>query len=197
MVVTSSKPQSRKSLAETHPELAAQADGWDPTTVFEKSDKKRMWKCSEGHSYSMQVKNMALGSGCPICLNDRIVPGINDLATTHPKIAAQASGWDPTTVSRGATLRRKWRCDIGHEWIAYVSSRSQGHGCPSCSISGFDPNKDGWLYFLSHPNWEMLQIGITNVPDDRLGSHKKLGWDAVEINKLHAAFCHAISRLTR
>jgi hypothetical protein len=54
-------------------------------------------------------------------------------------------------------------------------------GCPSCSISGFDPNKDGWLYFLSHPQWEMFQIGITNVPDNRLGSHKKLGWEVLEL----------------
>ena len=33
MIVTSSKPKPGKFLAETHPELAAQADGWDPTTA--------------------------------------------------------------------------------------------------------------------------------------------------------------------
>jgi hypothetical protein len=27
----------------------------------------------------------------------------------------------------------------------------------------------------------MLQIGITNKPDDRLNDHKKLGWDLLEI----------------
>jgi hypothetical protein len=90
-------------------------------------------------------------------------------------------GWDTTTVSRGTQVKKKWRCEFGHEWIAYVHSRSQGFGCPSCSVSGFDPNKDGWLYFLSHPHWEMLQIGITNVPDDRLGSHRKLGWELLEL----------------
>ena len=27
----------------------------------------------------------------------------------------------------------------------------------------------------------MLQIGITNVPDDRLATHKRLGWEVLEI----------------
>jgi hypothetical protein len=27
----------------------------------------------------------------------------------------------------------------------------------------------------------MFQIGITNIPDDRLGDHKKLGWEVLEI----------------
>ena len=53
--------------------------------------------------------------------------------------------------------------------------------CPSCAKTGFDPNLDGWLYFLTHSRWRMLQIGITNFPDDRLKSHKKLGWDLIEV----------------
>jgi hypothetical protein len=27
----------------------------------------------------------------------------------------------------------------------------------------------------------MLQIGITNIPDDRLNDHRKLGWEVLEI----------------
>jgi hypothetical protein len=27
----------------------------------------------------------------------------------------------------------------------------------------------------------MLQIGITNVPDDRLSTHKRLGWEVLEL----------------
>jgi hypothetical protein len=54
-------------------------------------------------------------------------------------------------------------------------------GCPTCAVTGFDPNKDGFLYFLSHSKWSMYQIGITNFPDDRLHSHEKLGWKLLEI----------------
>ena len=34
----------KPSLAETHPELAAQADGWDPTTVARSSNEMLDWK---------------------------------------------------------------------------------------------------------------------------------------------------------
>jgi hypothetical protein len=38
------------SLTETHPELAAEADGWDPTTVSFGMAKKLSWRCPEGHT---------------------------------------------------------------------------------------------------------------------------------------------------
>jgi hypothetical protein len=108
--------------------------------------------------------------------------GFNDLATTHPHLALEALGWDPTTVVAGGKAKKKWKCLIeGHTWKVSISDRKAGSGCPSCAKSGFDPNKDGWLYFLEHPNWEMLQIGITNVPDDRLSIHKRLGWEVLEV----------------
>jgi len=169
-------------LATTNPELLDQVDGWDPTQFVQNSHRIVAWKCELGHQWTARIFSRASnGLGCPICSGFKVLPGFNDLATTHPELAAQAVGWDTTTVSRGTQVKKKWRCEFGHEWIAYVHSRSQGFGCPSCSVSGFDPNKDGWLYFLSHPHWEMLQIGITNVPDDRLGSHRKLGWELLEL----------------
>ena len=57
----------------------------------------------------------------------------------------------------------------------------RGSGCQTCSIGGFNPNEDGYLYFLSHSDWEMYQIGITNSPDKRLGDHKRLGWEVLEL----------------
>lgn len=39
----------KPSLAETHPEIAKQADGWDPTTLTAGSNKKVDWKCQVGH----------------------------------------------------------------------------------------------------------------------------------------------------
>jgi len=120
--------------------------------------------------------------GCAVCAGKQVEAGLNDLLTTHPAIAAEAKGWDPQLVTAGSSkVKRLWKCPEGHEWRAPVAERTAGHGCPSCAQSGFDPNKDGWIYFLSHPDWEMLQIGITNVPDDRLATHKRLGWNVLEL----------------
>ena len=120
--------------------------------------------------------------GCAVCAGKQVEAGLNDLLTTHPAIAAEAKGWDPQLVTAGSSnVKRLWVCQVGHEWRSPVAERTAGHGCPSCAQSGFDPNKDGWLYFLAHPDWEMLQIGITNVPDDRLSTHKRLGWEVLEL----------------
>ena len=119
--------------------------------------------------------------GCAVCAGKQVEVGLNDLKTSNPAISIEAVGWDPTTVTAGSNLKKLWRCGEGHEWIAPIAERTSGHGCPSCAQSGFDPNKEGWLYFLSHPDWEMFQIGITNVPDDRLSTHRRLGWEVLEL----------------
>jgi hypothetical protein len=63
-----------------------------------------------------------------------------------------------------------------------VSNRAHlARGCPSCSKTGFDPNKTGWLYLLEHDDWGMLQIGISNVPEMRVKEHSSLGWELLDI----------------
>lgn len=172
-------------LATTHPDLAKEADGWDPSTVVAGTSQKKAWKCDLGHRYSAAVtsrSSQTRQSGCPICDGKVVLAGFNDIATTHPYLANEAVGWDPTTVMAGSSRKKlKWKCQEGHVWETHPNSRLAGHGCPSCSATGFDPNKEGWLYFLEHDDWELLQIGITNVPDNRLKKHRKLGWRVLEL----------------
>jgi hypothetical protein len=168
-------------LATTYPELAAQADGWDPRTTTSKSGKKVRWKCSESHTWYAIIGNRIKGVGCPICSGRDVLLNVNDLATTHPELAAQADGWDPKTLKAHSGKKVRWKCPEGHQWTAAVYSRASGIGCPTCARSGFDPNKDGWLYFLQHDDLDMFQIGISNVPDSRLNQHSKRGWEVVEV----------------
>jgi hypothetical protein len=168
-------------LATINPDLAAQADGWDPTTVTTGTHKKVDWKCELGHRWRAVVKSRVAGRGCPFCTGRTVLVGFNDLATTNPDLAAQADGWDPTTVSSGSDKKVDWKCELGHRWQAAVSNRTQGRACPSCAESGFDPNQPSFLYFIDHFDLNMYQIGITNFPDDRLGSHKRSGWEVIEL----------------
>jgi hypothetical protein len=179
-------------LATTHPELAKEAEGWDPKEVNAgrstpkngKQNEKRKWRCPSGHIYEATPSsrtNSHHQSGCPVCSGNQLLSGFNDLATTHPDLAQEAFGWDPTQFVSSGSQKMKWKCSESHLWSQRISERKSGTGCPSCAKSGFDPNKDGWLYFLEHPDWEMFQIGITNVPDDRLATHKRLGWEVIEL----------------
>jgi hypothetical protein len=170
-------------LASTDPDLALEAHNWDPKTLTRSSNKKRDWKCKSGHLWAASPNSRTnMNSGCPVCGGRQVLSGFNDLSTLFPHIAAQADGWDPNYVLAGTHNKYSWICSEGHKWESVLKDRtSRGDGCPSCAINGFNPSADGYLYFISHPDWEMLQIGITNYPDDRLHTHTKLGWETLEL----------------
>ncbi len=180
--MTKEKPKLGQSLSDLYPEIASQAIGFNPQDVRPYSGKKLRWKCSLGHEWLATVGHRTrLNNGCPFCAGQKVLEGFNDLATTHPELASQAVGWDPKTVSAGSNKKLLWRCELGHEWSSTVANRSLERNCPSCTVYGFDPNKDAWLYFLDHDEWQMFQIGITNSPDDRLARHMGIGWTVLEI----------------
>ncbi len=168
-------------LATTRPLLADEAHGWDPTKVSRGSKQKLEWKCKLDHLYIAAVGERDRGSGCPFCAGQRVMPGFNDFATVHPRIAIEADGWDPTTVPQWSVQMMRWRCPEGHCYKARIGNRSNGRGCPACSKGGFDQTKNGYLYFLEHEDWEMFQIGITNVPKQRLNTHGIYGWKALDL----------------
>ena len=171
-------------MATTHPRMAAEAFGWDPTVTSAGSNKRLEWKCALGHTWKTSAnKRKQEETGCPYCAGSSAWPGFNDLQTLRPDLAIQAYGWDPTSQTVGSGAKVFWKCPEGHTWKAAIYSRTGGNevGCPSCSASGFDQNKEGYLYFLSHAHWNMYQIGITNDPDKRLSKHKKLGWEVLEV----------------
>jgi hypothetical protein len=168
-------------LATTNPDLAAEADGWDPTTVTHSVRRYENWKCELGHQYSAAIYARKAGSGCPICANKKVLAGFNDLATTNPDLAAEADGWDPTTVTQGSDEKVKWKCKEGHVYSSTLANRTGGKGCPTCAKFGFDPNQSGFLYLIDHFDLHMFQIGITNIPEDRLGRHARRGWEVIEL----------------
>jgi hypothetical protein len=168
-------------LQTTHPALAKQAHGWDPKVVTSGSSKSMLWRCELGHIWKATIGNRRRTLHCPTCIGRTVLIGFNDLKTTHPSIANESFNWNPTTVTAGSSSKpREWICENNHRWKAKVSSRTAGHGCPSCAASGFDPNKKAWLYFAHHESLGLMQIGITNQLDQRLATHAKSGWELIE-----------------
>jgi hypothetical protein len=169
-------------LASRFPKIGEQAYGWDPTTVTAGSNGRRAWICEQGHIWSAVVTSRTnLKSGCPVCIGRKVLVGFNDLVTVNPELAAQADSWDPTTVTAGSNKKVGWKCELGHHWRATISDRTSGKDCPSCAVSGFDPNKPGFLYFIDHFDLHLFQIGISNFPDNRLANHKRSGWEVIEL----------------
>jgi hypothetical protein len=51
----------KQPLSVTHPELAKEADGWDPKLWVHDRDRKMAWLCSLGHKYETIIKNRKRG----------------------------------------------------------------------------------------------------------------------------------------
>ena len=171
-------------LETTQPKIAKEADGWDPKTVTSGSSRKVKWKCKFEHTWEGSVASRTQRqSDCPICNGKKLWVGLNDLATTHPSLAAEADGWDPKTVTSGSSRKVKWKCEVEHIWLATVGNRTakEPSGCPTCAASGFDPNKPSWLYFITDESRDLLQIGITGEPEVRVERHKKMGWEIISL----------------
>ena len=170
----------------THPELAKR---WDytknaplmPEQFTMGATKKVYWLCERGHSHLGGINSKANGNGCPVCADQLVLAGYNDLGTLYPEIAAE---WDyaknapvtPRDVLRGTARKYFWLCSAGHSFQQSVLSRTGGgQGCPRCAKYGYDSTRPGILYFIKNENLRARKIGITNretgIRYDRIKSY--------------------------
>ena len=134
-----------------------------------------MAPCSSGHRYLSTPFRRTSGQGCPVCSGRQLLTGFNDLATTHPRIAGEAYGWDPAKVHNGSEVKLSWLCKSDHIYEASVKSRtSKNSGCPFCAgqraLEGFND-----LQTL----FPEIAKEAKDVEAKRLlaGTHKKIQWE--------------------
>jgi len=125
----------KNDLLTTHFEIAIEAFGWDPSTVTAGMGVVKEWRCQRDHIYRAKIAHRTNGSGCPFCSNRKVLPGFNDLKTTHPHLAEQAYGWDPSTVTYGSGKRMKWKCSQGHIFVMTPNMRTHNRPRTLCPFS--------------------------------------------------------------
>ncbi|WP_083308957.1 MULTISPECIES: zinc-ribbon domain-containing protein [unclassified Corynebacterium] len=175
-------------LATVHPHLV---DEWHPTknvglapSEVAPAGKTRIWwlcHADPRHEWQATSGDRLRGYGCPYCSGNAVLAGYNDLATTHPDIAAE---WHPTKngkrkpseVSKGSMTKYWWLCPLGHEYSQLPNSRTHGRGCPYCSnrrvLMGF--NDLATVAPAVAAEWHPKN---KNTPDRILsGSHSKAWW---------------------
>ena len=193
-------------LATTHPELAAE---WHPTKngdltpqdVTAGSDKKVHWiqpyddpKTGKHFDFEWEatIAHRVQGNGCPVFNGKMVWPGFNDLATTHPELAAEwhptkNDGLKPDMVMAGSNQKVWWYLPyddpktgkhFDFEWEAPIWSRVRGDGCPVLA------GKMVWPGFndlaTTHPDlakeWNFAKNGGLTPQNVTAGSHKKVYW---------------------
>ena len=129
------------SFADKYPDLVAEwADINEirPENISYGSNKKIIWNGRCGHTWEASIKNRGNNHGCPYCSGNKVLKGVNDLATLFPYLEDE---WDesnkplkPDMVSRKANREITWKClRCGQTWRSRIADRTDGHGCPVCS----------------------------------------------------------------
>ena len=182
-------------LASQYPEVADELwVPWEATRIFYGYQKRVAWCCRDcGWVWRTAVGHRTQReSGCAACKNMFVIPGRNDLATTHPTLALQVSPpFDPTRIMAGsAHTRVTWRCDdCSFVWLSTPDNRvSHESACPECADSGFKRTLPTWLYFLfgdsKRSGIPLLKVGVSNDGKsfrERRKMHRMVGL----INHLH------------
>lgn len=130
------------SILFTNPELANE---WNyrkngklkPENFLPNSNKKVWWKCRKEHEWQAKICSRTFGNGCPYCAGRYVVKGETDLSTINPTLAKE---WNhdkngdlkPENFTANSGEKVWWRCDKGHEWVAPITDRNNGSGCPYC-----------------------------------------------------------------
>jgi DNA-directed RNA polymerase subunit RPC12/RpoP len=166
-------------MATTHPELAKECLS-DSTKYAAGTNVILDWKCSVcGYEWPATGSRRVRGCGCPCCSNRVVVPGINDMATTHPELAKECLN-DSTKYTAGTHVVLDWECSTcGCEWPATGRDRvNNGSGCPSCAPHGHDQTKESFVYLLYRPG--QIKYGIMNTWTRRLKHHANNGWELLD-----------------
>tara|TARA_B110000971_G_scaffold217363_1_gene254083 strand:- start:1109 stop:2683 length:1575 start_codon:yes stop_codon:yes gene_type:complete len=114
-----------------------------PYDVTKGSPKKIWWQCPKGidHVYQSTISDRRRGLGCPIC-SGRVVVQSNSLSTVRSDIAKQwhlekNGKFTADMVTTGSPKKAWWKCPNGddHVWKTSVNARTNGTGCPYCTLT--------------------------------------------------------------
>ena len=130
-------------LASQYPDIAAEWSDRNlpllPTMVTAFANSKAWWKCKDcGNEWYTLISTRSGGSRCPYCSGYTLLKGFNDLATTHPDLAAEWSERNyplmPDEVNAKSRHNVWWKCKTcGNEWKSVINARVKGTVCPVCA----------------------------------------------------------------
>lgn len=136
-----------------------------------KSDIKLDIICKTHGKFCMSPNNHLAGKGCSFCASARA----GDIARlTLGEFISKANEVHnyrytyPAAKYDGYHTPLKITCGVHGNFSQQPANHLLGNGCPSCSRTGFDPNKTGHLYVLRCG--DMTKVGITNLQASKRAS---------------------------
>lgn len=158
-----------------------------PKNVTKNSNKKAWWLCSKNHEWEASINNRSsLHRGCPVCVGQLVIVGVNDFASLNPELASEwhpvkNGALKPTQVSLYSNKKVWWLGKCNHEWQTAIANRTHSTvstNCPVCSgnivLIGFND------ITTTHPElaseWHHTKNGKLTPQQVSAGSQKKIWW---------------------
>jgi len=89
---------------------------------------KLEWMCDMGHKWKTNPDEVRRGRWCPVCAN-RLTLTIDEMR----EIAKSRGGICLSKKYVNAKTKLKWKCELGHEWMARPDEvKNGGTWCPKC-----------------------------------------------------------------
>ena len=157
-----------------------------PNEVSVGSKKLYWWRCSTDprHQWKASPLNLRNGQGCAVCAGKAVMPGINDLATTHPNVASRwhptLNDLSPTQVTAGSHRLVWFTCpdDDRHVTKARIlMATSRPFGCAVCDGRQVMPGVNDLATLRPDIASEWHESKNASGPDSvTLGSHARPWW---------------------
>lgn len=94
------------------------------------------WKCKSGHVWRAKPTNIKSGKWCPECRNEGLSARFRtkDAIQKYSELAKKRGGWLLTKKSpKNQGVYLKWKCKLGHVFLAKVGNVISGRWCRTCS----------------------------------------------------------------
>lgn len=135
--------------------------------------------CENNHEYSRRVLSETKGKGvCPVCANQKVITGVNDISTTHPDIFEMVHTEDKDrakTLSIGSKDKLRFVCDNGHISRRQVNN-TVDHGCPKCRS-----------YYTSKVEQNLFSYVNSKFPKSFNGHNMDVSWKSSTGHTNHCA----------
>lgn len=192
-----------QTLEQFNPELADQLVDQSLRSIARGSDKKVQWRCPVDPRHvwwasPMNRTNAKNPTGCSVCNGKTVIPGVNDVATTHPKAAALMVDKKLRKKLTGSSNKKVefWCGNPKHNhWTAPLSNVArQGTRCPQCS--GRRPVSGKSDLATTHPKLAAELVDQSLATTLKPGSNASVLWQC-PANPKHTWRATPYSRTTK
>ena len=192
-----------QTLEQFNPALADQLVDQSLRSIARGSDKKVQWRCpvDSRHVWWASPMNRTASknpTGCSVCNGKTVIPGVNDVATTHPEAAALMVDKKLRTKLTGSSNKKVefWCGNPKHDhWTAPLSNVArQGTRCPQCS--GRRPISGKSDLATTHPKLATELVNQSLATTLKPGSNTSVLWQC-PANPKHTWEATPYSRTTK